>query len=626
MAFFQRSRNTTERNEGSEEGHADRESYRAVGLRFIPAGGENVLIVPSDGDPGLIPAYTAECLARCQSFITLREHAERIGREMDLGAEERDGLLEQLGDCAARGFLKPLSAVIGDWPEAQPGTGAGISTLGTVTKDRPASAKRALESYLGNAERFGRKPDWVVYDDSSAAQVKAEYREAAASIGNVFDAQIFYAGLEEKRAFVNELIASGFSREILEFALFGLEGCGPAYGAGRNGSLLDTAGEAALFFDDDTICRMGRPPEPLEGLELRTGDPTEFWFHADRDSARAGFVPEDLDFIGLHEATLGRRIRDCIGSGGTGTHGLVLDRASDRLIRAFSTGSGRIAASSMGIAGDSSMGSTRYYLSLHGDSRNRLHENPETYRAFMTSRAVVRSPLRTTIGDGSLFMAYAIGLDNRFFLPPFFPVTRNEDGVFASVLAAIDPEAFFSHAPFVIEHDPPEKREQSLESIRNASPGPGIADLVIMLVHSFAATFPVALSVVDRTRALGRYLQTTGRLDPKEFEDFFFPFVSRGKADSIGKMEALLAEYDEKPRAWADDVRSGLEALREALSSRETVLARDLGTGRTAEETLALTQRLIVLYGELLEAWPDIVEATRNLKAKGKRLSIRLKR
>jgi hypothetical protein len=647
MAFFRKKKDGSGRQGGSDQGSdsgprgesasvpadpadpadpalvEEPETYRAVGLRLIPAGNESVLVLPLAGSSGLLPTYTAECLARCQGFETLEDHASRIGREMGFRAVERDGLLEQLKLCVARNFITPRSSVVRDWPPAESDSGTAIGSVGMVTADRVGHARRAFESYMENARQFGRECDWIVYDDSDTLSIRNEYRDMAKSLGRDFGTKVFYAGMEEKRAFAGELAATGLAPDLMEFALFGLEGLRPTCGANRNAFLLDLAGESALCVDDDTICHMGRPPEILPGLELRSGDPTEFWFHADRDSARGGFEAIEADFLALHEATLGKPIRGCVGEPPGGGSELILDQASDHLIKAFAAGSGRIAVTSLGVAGDSGMGSTRYYLSLAGDSRNRLLEDPEFYRAFMESRALVRSPLRRTIGDGSWFMAYAAGFDNRLLLPPFFPVKRNSDGLFAAVLPVVDQAAFFGYEPSVIEHDPPGDRKETVQSIRNATVGTNLADLVMLMVHSFPAAFPFPAPVAERTRALGRYLRTIGGLEPRGFEDFVFPLIWRAKADAISQLEGLLREYGEEPEEWAADVQGCLSALNESLPSRELILPPDLRQDRTAEETLAITQRLIGLYGRLLESWPDIVDAAKCLKAKGRRVATR---
>ena len=46
----------------------------------------------------------------------------------------------------------------------------------------------------------------------------------------------------------------------------------------------------------------------------------------------------------------------------------------------------------------------------------------------------MRVVTRPTITDSGYCMALNLGLDNRHLLPPFLPVQRNQDGVFAAVL------------------------------------------------------------------------------------------------------------------------------------------------------------------------------------------------
>jgi len=67
-----------------------------------------------------------------------------------------------------------------------------------------------------------------------------------------------------------------------------------------------------------------------------------------------------------------------------------LDRANDRLLLAFGSGKGRVAASSMGIAGNSGMSSSFYYLLAKNETRQRLVDDPDSYCTFMQSQAVMQ--------------------------------------------------------------------------------------------------------------------------------------------------------------------------------------------------------------------------------------------
>jgi hypothetical protein len=69
------------------------------------------------------------------------------------------------------------------------------------------------------------------------------------------------------------------------------------------------------------------------------------------------------------------------------------------------------------------------------------------------------------------------------------------------------------------------------------------------------------------------------------------------------------------------DLREYGRSLTEAMQHREFVVPRELQTGRTTEEALGLMQRWMGQYGELLQAWPALVEAARRLRSNGQGLA-----
>jgi hypothetical protein len=83
------------------------------------------------------------------------------------------------------------------------------------------------------------------------------------------------------------------------------------------------------------------------------------------------------------------------------------------------------------------------------------------------------------------------------------------------------------------------------------------------------------------------------------------------------ELEALFAHLEgriEQERngadLWRRDIERFLAIARRTLAGRDLHLPRDLGdTGASGQEHL---QQLVVGHGELLEAWPDLFEASRS--------------
>jgi hypothetical protein len=161
-----------------------------------------------------------------------------------------------------------------------------IATIGTTTRDRPDLLRRGLGSFIENAGRYGRAHDYVVIDDGVTPEERAATREALAALGQQAGAAVRYASRSDRESFADELAAAaGVPAEVVRFALLGDPEAAITTGAARNSLLLDTAGDLCLLVDDDSVCRTAPCPriEPGLSLDART-NPTELWFHADRDT------------------------------------------------------------------------------------------------------------------------------------------------------------------------------------------------------------------------------------------------------------------------------------------------------------------------------------------------------
>src|SRR5262249_4216687 len=165
--------------------------------------------------------------------------------------------------------------------------------------------------------------------------------------------KIHYAGIENKRKFLNLLVeAGGYDQRLLEFCLFDPIGCGRAIGANRNALLLQTAGEIALSVDDDVTSECAPSPDHKEILRLYGGeDPTDFWFYPDRQALERRFTDHELDVLGLHEKMLGKRVDSFIRTHG-GMASVELIQIGAPHLRNLQTKKPVILTTQLGLAGD----------------------------------------------------------------------------------------------------------------------------------------------------------------------------------------------------------------------------------------------------------------------------------
>lgn len=589
--------------------------YRSFSPLRIPLGGSKSLVVSEAKRAGLLlDTMEASALETCDTFRTLQDHVQDICRQGNLEPELFAPILYQLAQLARSGLLISRNLLVekGRAAAARAEAPPPVSALGIATRNRPEALERCLESFLANFRDHGRSLRIVVADDSDPARA-ARNLAALSTLRDRFGARMFYAGREEKERFIRDLAGEGVSPEDAEFALSDPESCAFTPGANRNALLLETSGEMFVGVDDDTVCRTASPPSTTPGLSLSSeSDPTEFWFHADRDTLLAAARFEPRDFAGGHEALLGRAVASCAPD----PESVDFDRIDSRFVRRLLEGDVRVRVTLSGILGDSGMGSNGGYLLLDGPSRERFVSSEPAYRSAWSSREVMRSVVRPTITNRPYFMTYGAGFDNRDLLPPFMPVLRNEDGIFGLVLRQGWERSCVGHLPWMLFHAPMDARTPR----RAGQPG---ADFNELAVAALASIDPglVKPDGAPRLRALGRHLTDLASLGPGGFEDALRRLLFLRAEGSVAGMHALLERFGGAPDYWARDLRGSLERTRAAVSADDYPTPRDLQEGRTPAEARERGRRLLGRYGRLLESWPDLVQAARTLKTRGRTLA-----
>jgi hypothetical protein len=473
---------------------------------------------------------------------------------------------------------------------------------------------------MENCKRHRRNTDFVVVDDSEDRASREDAKQVLGLLKVEHDAQVAYAGYEEKKKYAEELAAEGgLSPDVVTFALFGVESCGHTIGANRNALLLHTVGDMVFSADDDTVCSVTASPEVVgDGLAFHSGvEPTDFWFFADREAALGSVTVQDEDILGMHERLLGKNLSECVETWGTSST-LNLDRADPQLVRELQSGRGKVLLTMSGLVGDSGMWSPMWLLTLTGNSFERLAKSKLAYDSAFTSREVMRVVNRTTISSGNFCMAYALGLDNRTLLPPFFPVYRNEDALFATTLRLCFERGYIGYVPWAVMHLTQPRSYTQADAWEKPFTH-RVYDVVFACLQSF--TFPAGLmGEAESLRALGRHFISLGNSNPTDFDEFVRVGLWQMKSTSIAILEEELNSRKAAPDFWSADVVKSIELLRRSLLDETHKPPRELLEGRSVDEARRLMKSLIYKFGQLLDCWPEMVASAGNLRARGVRL------
>jgi hypothetical protein len=630
--------------------------YRCGDILVYPLPGDSALVYSRDTRARQICSNTAiDLLLHCQNFRTLDEHVEtyilklrnrqaetanalfnlsnelwppaiisflhyleRISnkvREANLSKTGRRKLLmTELLQLVQAGFL--VSNSIQD-VQHTPDEVATITTVGIVTRNRTDSLGRCLSSYLKMSQDYQREILFVVMDNSDTCETRNCNKSIIKALHPKTTCKISYAGLEEKQHFVKILNDCGdFDPEIIDFAFFDTEECGRMLGANRNALLLKTAGELILSIDDDTTCEFATVPDCKDVLTLHGGgDLTKFWFFENRESLLNTHQFSILDPLAMHEQMLGKSAIECLAKC-KGERQTCLENASPVFLRHIRSGLAKVMTTQPGLAGDCATWSPHGYLTLQGESYNRLVSSEAEYRAYCVSREVLRSPDSYTISERAFCMAYNLGLDNRNILPPFFPVLRNSDGLFATIVRKCIPYGYLGFLPWAVRHHPLETRSYLPTDIWENVTRSRMCDILLACIHSF--TFEREINQVeDNIRTLGTYLISLGSASHSDFEDFFQVTMLKSKAGYLKKLEARLNIYKDGPSYWIEDVNRQIDALQESIIKSDHLTPIDLTSNDNIANPQELAQRLVYKFGKLLCCWPDIISVAKHLRFQG---------
>lgn len=597
-----------------DEDAVDEELYRTGDLISFTVGNDKSLVYSrTNRKASIYPTFAVSLLPYCNSFQTIEEHAVACARNLGMDQQQIDFIYDSLLKMSEAGLLIPLNSArdlhsnldLENEPQK-------ITTVGFLTHNRSETLQRGITSYIDNVKRHGRQCDFAVIDGSSSPADRTQTCDLLRGLAAQHQVSLSYSGHDEKVAFAKRLVNEfKIPQPVIDFALLGPEGFDVNTGANRNGLLLQTAGELFFSADDDTTAELYEAPRRTDGLTFFTEEPVQGWFFADREKAVQSVRAVDEDVLTIHEQWLGKEL---IRLGAIIEDDTIdYESLSTKYFEDLAAGTGKILATLPGIIGDSGIDTPRWFL-LSGDTRERLCDSDEKYEIAFSSREMLRAVQQINVGRVPSFMTTALGLDNRDLLPPFFPVLRNQDSVFAITVVKAFDTAYFCHLPWGLLHAPSEAKRYT-RAIGSAHCG--MSDILRYCLKAFETGFGF-MPAAEKLRAMGQHLMNFGAMPQDDFEEFIQIQFWDQSSGTINRAEELLQQHEYSPDFWANDLESYANDLRAALLAKESIIPFDL---KDSEAPLKLAQQLIYQFGELLHWWPDIVKATKQLRGDGYRIA-----
>lgn len=576
----------------------------------LPLGDGRVLVhCPLSSTTALLPTGDAELLHSCRAFDTMPNHALHCTRDFNISAQTA---ADRLHSLVGSGFLLSTDDLKHRLMQSPPGvSGKPINSIGVPTRDRPRQLNTCLTSYARRARELGRDLTFVIADGSDASNSQSNI-DCLSEIRKKHGIEIRYIDHEEKARFAKMLSTkSGVPLEAVEFALINSAGFPMDTGCNRNLLLLHSIGEFVLQVDDDTSYRIAEWPEQKPGVCFSSDfNPTEFRFPQE---AEIPVADANADFFALHESLLGKSPRDLIERNMNLDQGeIAFGKMSASFFKKLRSNDARVAITSLGILGDSGMGSSNHFLRLEGQSREDLIRSEPVYRDAMLYHRIMRAAPICTISDDAYCMGVNLGLDNTRLLPPFMPVQRNEDGIFSALLRASGQGCYFGFLPWTLAHGGQrKKRNHPGQRSRRLLSG----DIIHTMVRSF---HPVdGVDANHNLLALSKILIEWGSATQSDFQALIRALMWQQASHQITLLEQLLKKYDAAPKYWADDTRSTITAIQESVALEHYIRPVDMDEAFGKDRAFASLQQLIFSLGKLLAAWPALREAAGQLTAPG---------
>lgn len=557
-------------------------------------------------------------LRHCRSFRTLAAHADDMAASgtFEGGIAAARAVLESLCEDGLLVSEREVASHL-DEAAAENASGAVIPRLYIPTANRSETAARCVLSHCASIPEETQ----VCIVDRSRHDPTHALRTGLDALSPERKKNVLLSTSARAGRYVHDL-TSGVNAErhvmqAVRSSLLDGYGMQHTYGMTRNLVLLDAAGDLLVSADDDTFAETTVLNEPGDGFGLTSvEDPTDIAVYESFSEVleHHEFAPRNIEE--MHRAMLG-----CARPAGApaGAGNLFVEPASANLVRrVLSRQDVGVRATSLGVGGDPGRAGLQFLLEGEPEVRSRYFGSSQRFERALLSESVVRHAPRRSVGDSPHFMTTHIGLDHRRPLPPFFPVGRVVDAVFAQMLLALDPGALVGHLPAAIRHERPGTRNVGMSWITRVAPS---VSMYVGLVFQEFHQVPGGGDISDALRNAGSFFSYAGRLPRADLADLLKLHWNRFLAGRMRRYVDLLRIYDGKPGFWAEAVEELIENLEGQLSAPGFPVPVELSGLPDFESVIDLLARLLDDFGSLLFVWPELWSAARELRAGGRGLA-----
>lgn len=550
----------------------------------------------ADGSEHRLSASEQLLLQRCGDFFPLGKLREQDWfRESDLQRLLCAGLLERdldiLQRCAAH---------------AAPTSLAPITDLAILTCGSPQLLERAVGSWTAFARQHGRELRLLITDDSPTPQRAEPQRLMAARLQRELGIALRFIHPGQRAELAAEI--AGLARVDADLVRFALAGCPPprvGIGGNRNLIALLTQGRRFLSADDDIVAEFERPPAEAVALWVTAemGPINTYHYPSAQALESQVALTREPDALSLHEAFVGHTVAEVVA----GLQGAAcLEGAGDTLTAAIQQGEMRIAATALGLAGDSASDCLAFYSLLSvGESARSFFAMPP----LSSSREVLRRHPFAVLCQGVYLMTFCHAVDNTLPLPPYFPVGRGEDQVWQKLLHWSLPHTVVANLPLAARHRPltarQYRRSDYLDPCRLFH-----GNAFLLGVLSTCPPVDARVDADERLAHMGRHLVFVAQ-SAARFDELLHATWRAYLKHHHGLVAQSLASEGSRPQWWYASLRSIQKRLVEQLAKRGDV-PLEYASHMGAQAAVAMRPDL-ARFGQLLQVWPAVRRAGRQV-------------
>ena len=187
-------------------------------------------------------------------------------------------------------------------------------------------------------------------------------------------------------------------------------------------------------------------------------------------------------------------------------------------------------------------------------------------------------------------------------MPPFFPLLRGDDSVWAQLVRICYPQSPIAHIPFCVDHLRSEHTPfstQDFDADENT-----LTDFLARFMEKIAPEL-IPLSPQDSLRGVGRRLLSLAGLSVKSMQEFITQLNLEFTGYRIVHLEEKLHNSRGCSRYWKADMQGYIQKLQTSPYGRWTpadFINQKNGNGEK------LFRQYLCNIGNLLLAWPEIWE------------------